>query len=118
MLNDDYQYLVIYWNTKKFLQVDAGALVQFKLDNGHLINLKNENAVVASVGGTKISKKDVGVAMNCVGDVAKFASAQVVALRIHTSEGYFDFEIGIKDAIKLHKMYLLFNKQTYISTNR
>lgn len=118
VLNDDFQYLVLHWYSKKFIQVDADALIQIKLDNGHLINLKNERLAVAAVGGTKISKGDIGVVLNCIGDVNKFATAQVVAIRIHTTDGYYDFDISRKDAIKIHKQYLLFNKQTYLNAGK
>lgn len=112
VLNEDFQYMVLHWYCKNSLvQVEAGAQIQFKFDNGHMLTLKNEKLVSAMKGGTKISRSDVGVVLNCIGDVPKFATAMVTTIRIHTTEGYFDFDITEKDAQKIHKLYLLFNKQ-------
>lgn len=116
VLNDDYQYMVLHWYTKKFLRIEEDAMIQIKLDNGHLINLTNEKSVESSVGGTGIDKNQIGVVLNCLGEVDKFASAQVVAIRIYTSDGYYDFDINRKDAIKIHRQYLLFNKQTNLNS--
>ncbi len=114
ILNDDFQYMVLHWYSKNYLDVAANAKIQFKLDNGHTITLNNESLVTATKGGTSLSKNDVGVVMNCLGDVSKFATAIVTAVRIYTSEGYYDFEIEPKDGAKLHKMYMLFSREVYI----
>ena len=114
ILNDDFQYMVLHWYSNNYLEVAGDAKIQFKLDNGQTITLKNESLVSATKGGTGLSKKDVGVVMNCVGDVSKFATAIVTAIRIYTSEGYFDFDIYPDDGAKLHKMYMLFSREIYI----
>lgn len=114
ILNDDFQYMVLHWYSNTSLEIAANAKVQFKLDNGHRIDLKNESLTVATKGGTGLSKNEVGVMMNCIGDVSKFATAIVTAIRIYTSEGYYDFEINPKDGAKLHKMYMLFSREIYV----
>lgn len=114
ILNGDFQYLLLHWNCKNYLEIPANALIQVRLDNGHIINLKNENHTVATRGGTGISKKDIGVMLNCLGNIPEFATALVTAIRIHTSEGYYDFNINKKDAIKIHKTHMLFSKQKHV----
>lgn len=114
VLNDNYQYLVLHWYCKNYLEVPANAKIQFKLDNGKTITLKNEALTPATVGGTGISKKDVGVMLNCTGPVDRFATAIITAVRIYTNEGYFDFEIPFKEGEKIHKQYMLFSREMYI----
>lgn len=114
IINDDFRYMVLHWYSNNYLEIPAGAKIQFKLDNGHTITLKNESLVAATKGGTGLSKSDVGLMMNVVGDVDKFATAIVTAIRIYTSEGYFDFDILPNDGAKLHKMYMLFSREIYV----
>lgn len=114
ILNDDFQYMVLHWTSNNYLEVAKDAKIQFKLDNGYTINLSNETHAVASKGGTGISKNDVGVMLNCLGDIPKFATAHITAVRIYTSEGYYDFEIDWKDSEKVHKTYMLFSRDMYV----
>lgn len=113
VLNDDYQYMVLHWVSKNFLEVAADAKIQFKFDNGVILELLNERSTQATQGGAGFSKKGVGVMLNCLGDIPAFATALVTTIRIYTSEGFYDFDVNPKDGKKIHKMYMLFNKEVY-----
>lgn len=114
ILNDDFQYVELHWVCNNFLEVAEGAKIQFKLDNGYNITLKNEVRTQSARGGTGIAKKDVGVMLNCLGDVPKFATAHVTAIRVYTSSGFYDFEVNWKESERLHRTYMLFSRQMYV----
>ncbi len=119
ILNDDYQYMVLHWTTNSFLEVVQNATVQFKLDNGHVITLKNEKHTPATQGGIGTSKKDIGLTINLLGDIPKFATAHVTAIRIYTTaDMFYDFEIDWKDSQKIHKAYMLFSREAYVGGRR
>ena len=75
------------WCSKEVLSVDSDADIVFLDKDGNTYNFKNKDYTLSTPGG-----------------------GAVVAIRIYTNDGYYDFDIKEKNAKKLIKTYSLFEK--------
>lgn len=109
--NGDYEFVRLKWCCKEILSISKDAQIVFLDKNGETCSFLNMDFCVARSGdGTvgAIGSAVPGLDIWLIGDLSCLEGKEITDIRIHTTDGYFDFKISERAAETISKTYNVF----------